>query len=333
MASELKYAVFGNGSWATAIVKMLCENSTSVGWYVRKPKTIEYILEEQHNPSYLSSVEFDVHQLKLSSDINEVAASADVLVFAIPSAFMYAQLQHLNVDISSKIILSAVKGIIPETGLLVGEHFHQHRGVPFDQIAVLAGPCHAEEVALERLSYLTVACTNKSTAKAIANQLSSHYIQTKTHDDVIGAEYAAMLKNIYAIAAGIAHGLGYGDNFQSVLMSNAIREMKRFIKKVYKMKRKINETVYLGDLLVTGYSTFSRNRMFGNMIGKGYTVKSAQMEMNMVAEGYYATKSAYEINKTHEKSAKTPIIDMVHDVLYRERNPKKALQNLAEKLD
>ena len=332
MASELKYAVFGNGSWATAIVKMLSEKTASVGWYVRKPQTIEYILKEQHNPSYLSSVEFDVHKLKLSSDINEVAASADVLVFAIPSAFMYAQLKKLNIDISNKIILSAVKGIIPETGLLVGEHFHQHRDVPFDQIAVLAGPCHAEEVALERLSYLTIACTNKSIAKAIASQLSNHYIQTKTHDDVVGAEYAAMLKNIYAIAAGIAHGLGYGDNFQSVLMSNAIREMKRFIKKVYKMKRKINETVYLGDLLVTGYSTFSRNRMFGNMIGKGYTVKSAQMEMNMIAEGYYATKSAYEINKTHEKSAKTPIIDMVHDVLYHEKNPKKALQNLAEKL-
>ena len=254
-------------------------------------------------------------------------------MFAIPSAFVYAQLKKLNIDISTKIILSAVKGIIPETGLLVGEHFHQHRAVPFDQIAVLAGPCHAEEVALERLSYLTVACTNTTTATAIASQLSSHYIQTKTHDDVIGAEYAAMLKNIYAIAAGMAHGFGYGDNFQSVLMSNAIREMKRFIKKVYKMKRKINETVYLGDLLVTGYSTFSRNRMFGNMIGKGYTVKSAQMEMNMIAEGYYATKSAYLINQAHENSARTPIIKMVYDVLYKEKNPKEALRELAEKLD
>lgn len=333
MAAALKYAVFGNGSWATAIVKMLCENTTTVGWYVRQPQTIEYILKEEHNPSYLTSVTFDTSQLKLSSDINEVAVSADVLVFAVPSAYMYAQLKKLTIDISNKIILSAVKGIIPETGLLVGEHFHQHKGVPFDQIAVLAGPCHAEEVALERLSYLTVACTNKTTAKTIANQLSSPYLQTKTHDDVIGAEYAAMLKNIYALAAGIAHGLGYGDNFQSVLMSNAIREMKRFIKKVYKMKRKINETVYLGDLLVTGYSTFSRNRMFGNMIGKGYTVKSAQMEMNMVAEGYFATKSAYEINQSHQSPAKIPIIEMVYSVLYHQKNPKKAFQNLSEKLD
>ena len=333
MASQLKYAVFGSGSWATAIVKMLCEKTDSVGWYIRKPQTIEYIKKEQHNPSYLSSVEFDVNRLMLSDDINKVVRSADVLVFAIPSAFIYEQLKLLNINISDKIILSAVKGIVPETGLLVGEHFHQQLGVPFDQVAVLVGPCHAEEVALERLSYLTIACTNKGTAKAIANQISSHYINTKIHDDVIGAEYAAMLKNIYAIAAGIAHGLGYGDNFQSVLMSNAIREMKRFIKKVYKMKRKINETVYLGDLLVTGYSTFSRNRMFGNMIGKGYTVKSAQMEMNMIAEGYYATKSAYKINQNPENSARTPIIDMVYEVLYNNKNPKHGLKKLSENLD
>ena len=333
MVSGLKYAVFGNGSWATAIVKILCEKTDSVGWYVRKLQTIEYIKKEQHNPSYLSSVEFDVNRLKLCDDINKVASSADVLVFAIPSAFIYEQLKMLNVDISDKIILSAVKGIIPETGLLVGEHFHQHRGLPFHQVAVLGGPCHAEEVALERLSYLTVACTNKKTAKAIADQISSHYIKTKTHDDVVGTEYAAMLKNIYAIAAGIAHGLGYGDNFQSVLMSNAIREMKRFIKKVDKTKRKINETVYLGDLLVTGYSTFSRNRMFGNMIGKGYTVKSAQMEMNMIAEGYYATKSAFQINSKHDTPARVPIINAVYDVLYNKKNPRKAFKKLAEALD
>jgi glycerol-3-phosphate dehydrogenase (NAD(P)+) len=333
MALELKYAVFGNGSWATAIIKMLCEKTNEVGWYVRKLQTIEYIKKEHHNPSYLSSVELDVDRLKLSDDINKVVSSADVLVFAIPSAFIFEQLKLITIDISDKIILSAVKGIVPETGLLVGEHFHQHLGVPFDQVAVLAGPCHAEEVALERLSYLTIACTNKTISKTIASQISSHYINTKTHDDVVGAEYAAMLKNIYAIAAGIAHGLGYGDNFQSVLMSNAIREMKRFIKKVYKMKRKINETVYLGDLLVTGYSTFSRNRMFGNMIGKGYTVKSAQMEMNMIAEGYYAAKSAYEINQNSKNSARTPIIDTVYEVLYNNKNPKQALRILSKKLD
>lgn len=333
MTSNLKYAVFGSGSWATAIVKILCEKLDQVGWYVRNESTVDYILKEQHNPSYLSSVEFDTSKLMLSTDINQVAQQFDVLVFAIPSAFLHTQVEHLKVDISGKILLSAVKGIVPEFGLLAGEYFHEQKQVPFDRIAVLAGPCHAEEVALERLSYLTVVCSDKPIAKAIANQLSSHYIHTKTHDDVVGAEYAAMLKNIYAIAAGIAHGLGYGDNFQSVLMSNSIREMKRFIKKVYKMKRKINETVYLGDLLVTGYSTFSRNRLFGNMIGKGYTVKSAQMEMNMVAEGFYATQSAYKINQSHSKPAPTPIIDTVYNVLYYYKSPKKEFQKLADKLN
>ena len=331
MSSELKYAVFGSGSWATAIVKMLCENLDEVGWYVRKQQTIDYILSEEHNPSYLSSVELHMNQLKLESDINKLAAYADILIFAIPSAFIETELAKLNIDISSKRIVSAVKGIIPESGLLVGEHFHEKHSIELDNIAVLAGPCHAEEVALERLSYITIACTNLTIAEEVAAQFSSHYIRTKTHDDVIGAEYAAMLKNIYAVAAGIAHGLGYGDNFQSVLMSNAIREMKRFIKKVHKMKRNINNSAYLGDLLVTGYSVFSRNRQFGNMIGKGYTVKSAQMEMSMVAEGYYATKSAFKIKE--ENGAITPIITTVYNVLYEHKDAKKEFKKLTDKLD
>ena len=332
MSSELKYAVFGSGSWATAIVKMLCENRDQVGWYVRKQQTIDYIISEEHNPSYLSSVEFNTDQLYIDADINKMADYADVLIFAIPSAFIESELKKLTIDISSKIIMSAVKGIIPESGLLVGEHFHQKHGVDLNNIVVLAGPCHAEEVALERLSYITIACADLDIARTIADQFSSNYIKTSTNDDVVGAEFAAMLKNIYAIAAGMAHGLGYGDNFQSVLMSNATREMKRFIKKAHKMKRNINETVYLGDLLVTCYSLFSRNRMFGNMIGKGYTVKSAQMEMSMIAEGYYATKSAYEINQGKETPAQTPIIDTVFEILYMHKNPKKAFKKLTEKL-
>ena len=261
-----------------------------------------------------------------------MADYADVLIFAIPSAFIESELDKLNIDISSKIIVSAVKGIIPASGLLVGEHFQQKHAVDLNNVVVLAGPCHAEEVALERLSYLTFACADLEIANEVANQFSSDYIKTSTNDDVVGTEYAAMLKNIYAIAAGMAHGLGYGDNFQSVLMSNATREMKRFIKKAHKMKRNINETVYLGDLLVTCYSLFSRNRMFGNMIGKGYTVKSAQMEMSMIAEGYYATKSAYEINQSKESPAQTPIIDTVYEVLYLNKNSKKAFKKLTEKL-
>jgi glycerol-3-phosphate dehydrogenase (NAD(P)+) len=274
-----------------------------------------------------------LEQLKLSNDINEIADYADVLIFVIPSAFMHSELEKLNIDISKKVIVSAVKGIMPETGLLVGEHFHKTYKIPFDSIAVIAGPCHAEEVALERLSYLTISCSDTEKAKTIADTLSSNYIKTKTSDDVIGVEYAVMLKNIYAIAAGIAHGLGYGDNFQSVLMSNAIREMKRFIKKRHKMKRNINNSAYLGDLLVTGYSVFSRNRMFGNMIGKGYTVKSAQMEMSMIAEGYYATKSAHLLHEKNTKQAQIPIINAVYEILYENKNPKKVFKKLTDKLD
>jgi glycerol-3-phosphate dehydrogenase (NAD(P)+) len=217
--------------------------------------------------------------------------------------------------------------------LIVGEHFHKEYNIPFENIGVITGPCHAEEVALERLSYLTIASASEAHATLVAKSLSSSYIKCKISDDIIGTEYAAMLKNIYAIAAGVAHGLGYGDNFQSVLMSNGIREMKRFIKKRHKMKRNINDSAYLGDLLVTGYSVFSRNRMFGNMIGKGYTVKSAQMEMNMVAEGYYATKSAHALNVSSEKVARTPIIDAIHAILYEGKNPKKIFNKLTEKLD
>ncbi|MEO1031318.1 MAG: NAD(P)H-dependent glycerol-3-phosphate dehydrogenase [Bacteroidota bacterium] len=333
MSDSKKYAVFGAGSWATAIVKMLCENLDEVGWYMRSVYTKEHLLKEQHNPSYLSSVEFHIDQLRLSNDINDIADWADYLIFAIPSAFMQSELNKLTVDISKKVVISAVKGIIPESGLLVGEHFHDIYNIPFENIAVIAGPCHAEEVALERLSYLTISCADSEKAQAIANQLSSAYIKTKISDDIIGVEYAVMLKNIYAIAAGIAHGLGYGDNFQSVLMSNAIREMKRFIKKMHKMKRNINNSAYLGDLLVTGYSVFSRNRMFGNMIGKGYTVKSAQLEMNMIAEGYYATKSAKLLNQKNVKKTQLPIINAVYAILYENKNPKKVFKKLTEKLD
>ena len=333
MSKKLKFAVFGGGSWATAIVKMLCENLEEVGWYMRNTDAIEYIKKDKHNPNYLSSVEFDTSKLILSNDINEMATYADYLIFVIPSAFLYKELEQLTVDIKDKVIFSAIKGIVPETSLIVGDHFFTHLKIPFKNIGVITGPCHAEEVALERLSYLTIASADQEKAQIVADNLSSDYIKCSLSEDVIGTEYAAMLKNIYAIAAGIAHGLGYGDNFQSVLMSNAIREMKKYVKRVYKMKRDINGSAYLGDLLVTGYSAFSRNRMFGTMIGKGYTVKSAQMEMSMIAEGYYATKSAYLLNEAKEKKAKTPIIDAVYSILYKNKDARKVFKCLTEKLD
>ncbi|WP_443634674.1 NAD(P)H-dependent glycerol-3-phosphate dehydrogenase [Candidatus Marifrigoribacter sp. Uisw_064] len=334
MTNKPKVAVFGGGSWATAIVKMLCENLEEVGWYMRSESAVDYIKKEHHNPNYLTSVEFDTSQLKLSIDINEMVQYADYLIFVIPSAFVETELKKLNVSLEGKIIFSAIKGIVPETSLIVGDHFFTNYGVPFKDIGVITGPCHAEEVALERLSYLTIACDDSEKAQVVANHLSCDYIKCKTSDDIIGTEYAAMLKNIYALAAGIAHGLGYGDNFQSVLMSNAIREMKRYVKKVHKMKRDINGSAYLGDLLVTGYSTFSRNRMFGNMIGKGYTVKSAQMEMSMIAEGYYATKSAFKLNEAKgKKKAKTPIINAVYSILYENKDARKVFKALTDELD
>ena len=334
MSEKLKFAVFGGGSWATAIVKMLCENLEEVCWYMRSKEAVDFIKKHRHNPNYLSSVEFNLSHLKLSNDINETVRCADCLIFVIPSAFLHKELEKLTVSLEDKIVFSAIKGIVPETSLIVGDHFNTHFKVPFNNIGVISGPCHAEEVALERLSYLTIASADDEKAKLVANILGSDYIKCTTSDDVLGIEYAAMLKNIYAVAAGIAHGLGYGDNFQSVLMSNAIREMKKYVKKVHKMKRDINDSAYLGDLLVTGYSVFSRNRLFGTMIGKGYTVKSAQLEMSMIAEGYYATKSAYKLNQQKgKKKAKTPIINAVYEVLYENKDPRKTFNKLTEKLD
>jgi len=331
MNNHPKFAVIGGGSWATAIVKMLKENLPEIAWYIRNQNTINHIKIHRHNPNYLTSVEFDPDKLILTNDINQAVEYADYIVLAIPSAFVGKELEKLTTSLDGKVIISAIKGIIPETSLIVGEHFHTNYNIPYDKIAVISGPCHAEEVALERLSYLTIASGDKQTANDIAKYLSSYFIKTKISDDIIGTEYAAMLKNIYAIAAGIAHGLGYGDNFQAVLMSNAIREMKRFVRKVYRMKRNINNSAYLGDLLVTGYSLFSRNRTFGNMIGKGYTVNSAMMEMRMIAEGYYAAKSAYDLNQ--KLKAKTPIIDAVYQVLYEGKDARKTFNKLTEKLD
>jgi glycerol-3-phosphate dehydrogenase (NAD(P)+) len=331
MTDYPKFAVIGGGSWATAIAKMLCVNLPEIAWYMRNESAVENIRTLKHNPNYLTSIEFDTSKLILTTDINEAVTYADYLIFAIPSAFLGSELKKLTVSLQDKIIFSAIKGIVPETSLIVGEHFNKIYHIPFENIGVITGPCHAEEVALERLSYLTIACGDAKKAKIVAKCLSGNFIKAKISDDIIGTEYAAMLKNIYAMAAGIAHGLGYGDNFQSVLMSNGIREMKKFIRKVHRMKRNINDSAYLGDLLVTGYSVFSRNRMFGNMIGKGYTVQAAQMEMSMVAEGYYAAKSAWELNQN--LGAKTPIIDAVHEILYEGKNAKSIFKKLTDKLD
>src|SRR5690606_11262088 len=331
MTPTHKFAVIGGGSWATAIAKMLCANQAEIAWFMRNEAAISHLKTHYHNPNYLSSVEFQPGKLLLTSDINEAINYADYLIFVVPSAFLGTELQKLNVSLEGKVIFSAIKGIVPESSKIVGEHFNETYGIPFDNIGVITGPCHAEEVALERLSYLTIACRDAEKATIMSDALSGEYIKAKISDDIIGNAYAAMHKNNYGTAAALAHGLDYGDNFQAVLMSNGIREMKKFIKKVHRMKRNINDSAYLGDLLVTGYSIFSRNRMFGNMIGKGYTVKSAMMEMSMIAEGYYATKSAYELNL--EYGAKTPIIKAIYEILYEGKEAREVFKKLTEQLD
>lgn len=333
MKTHPKIAVIGGGSWGTAIVKILTESLPQVCWYMRNEEAIKHLQKEHYNPNYLSSVKFDIDQLHLTSDINEAVTHADYLIFVIPSAFLYAELENLSVSLEGKTIYSAIKGIVAETGLIVGEHFHYQYKIPYDRIGVITGPCHAEEVALGRLSYLTIACQNLEKAQLLADIFDNHYLRCIVSEDVIGTEYAAVLKNIYAIAAGVYHALGYGDNFQSVLMSNAIREMEIFIKNIFDTNRNINDSAYLGDLLVTGYSSFSRNRMLGNMIGKGYTVQNAKLEMKMIAEGYYAAKLAYQLNNQQEKPADIPIIKTVYKVLYENKNPSKAMFKLTRKLN
>ncbi len=333
MSEFPEIAVLGSGSWATALVKMLSENLPRVHWFVRSEYTAEHIRRHGHNPKYVPSIELNPEKLRLSTCINDIVESAEYLIVAIPSAYVEKEVKKLSVPLTDKIIFSAVKGIIPESLLILGEHLAEHYGVPPKNTGVIAGPCHAEEVAMERLSYLTVGSGRKAQARHMAVSLQTPYIRTTLSKDVYGIEWAAVLKNIYAIAAGVAHGLGYGDNFQAVLVSNAIREMRRFIRKnVDTKKHNIMRSAYLGDLLVTAYSVFSRNRMFGNMIGKGYTVKSAMMEMTMVAEGYYSTKSAFLINRERGE-ARVPIIDAMYNILYNGQPAKKVFLNLTEQLD
>jgi glycerol-3-phosphate dehydrogenase (NAD(P)+) len=323
--------VLGSGSWATALVKILTDSKLHVNWYVRDQKQAKKTKSSSRNPNYLSEVKFRPRRITVSNDINEVVSKSEWLVTAIPSVYLESELKKINQPLKDKIIVSGVKGFIPETQLIVGEHLHQYYQLPWEQFVVIGGPSHAEEIALERLSYLTLASKDKVKATKLHQLLGTSYLQMKISNDVVGIEYAATLKNVYALASGIAHGLGYGDNFQSVLISNSTREMNLFIKKISKNKRNINHSAYLGDLLVTAYSLFSRNRRFGNMIGRGYTVKGAQIEMSMIAEGYYASESAFKVSKKIESN--TPIIDAVYQILYLKKSPKKTFKKLSKKLD
>lgn len=315
-----KIAIMGGGSWATAIAKMvLSHEDEAINWYMRRDDRIEEFKRLGHNPAYLTSVRFDVKRINFSSDINKIVRESDILIFVTPSPYLKSHLKKLKTKLKDKFIITAIKGIVPDENLIVSEYFHKVYDVPEEQIAVLAGPCHAEEVALERLSYLTIGCSNRDRAKYLSKKFANHFIKTSVSQDVPGIEFSSVLKNVYAIAAGICSGLKYGDNFQAVLMANAVQEMNRFIETVHPIERKIDDSVYLGDLLVTGYSKFSRNRVFGSMIGKGYSVKSAQLEMEMIAEGYYGTKCIKEINKHYHVNM--PIVDAVYNILYERISP------------
>ena len=325
-----RIGLIGSGSWATAIAKMLLCNADRLNWHVRNVKNIDKFKMTGHNPTYLSSVQFDTSRIAFSTDINEIVDKSDVIFMAVPSAFVKSAIKDLRVSLADKYVISAIKGLIPDENLIIGTWLNQHMGVPIDRIGVISGPCHAEEVSLERLSYLTMACQNLDLAREYAKLITCHFIKTSVTDDIYGTEYAAVLKNIMAIASGVFHGLGYGDNFQAVLISNAIQEMKRFVDTVHPIPRDIKSSAYLGDLLVTCYSQFSRNRTFGTMLGKGYSVKSAQMEMLMVAEGYYAVKCIKEINDRYQVSM--PITDCVYNIIYRKVSPIIECRLLTEQL-
>ncbi|MBB2149525.1 NAD(P)H-dependent glycerol-3-phosphate dehydrogenase [Pedobacter gandavensis] len=329
-----KVAMIGGGSWATAIVKMLSDNETpkEIYWWMRNEEAIDHLKKYKHNPNYLSSVEIRLPDSHISNDIVHIIQQSDYIILNVPAAFLKETLKEVTPELlKGKKVISAIKGIVPDENQIIGEFLQQKYQVPLKDIVVISGPCHAEEVALEKLSYLTIACLEEELSAYFAGLLRNRYIKTNVSDDIFGTEYAAVLKNIYAVASGICHGVGYGDNFQAVLISNAIREIKRFVDAVHPIDRDIKESAYLGDLLVTAYSQFSRNRTFGNMVGKGYTVKSAQLEMNMVAEGYYAVKCMHHINLKYKVDM--PISRAVYAILYEQHSPQQEMALLTEHLN
>ena len=323
-----KIAIIGGGSWATAIAKIVIGKTNHIGWYMRRDDSIENFRRMGHNPNYLTSVRFNVDNIFFSSDINKIVEAYDTLVFVIPSPYLKNHLKKLKTRLHDKFIITAIKGLVADDNLACSEFFHNVYDVPIDNLACIGGPSHAEEVALERLSYLTVGCSNQEKAQAFADVIASEYIKTKTSSDLLGIEYSSVLENVYAIAAGICTGLKYGDNFQAVLMANAVQEMSRFLSAIYPLDRNVYDSVYLGDLLVTGYSNFSRNRTFGTMIGKGYSVKSAQIEMEMIAEGFFGTKCMKEKNR--HMHVNMPILDAVYNILYERISPQIEIKLLTD---
>lgn len=321
--------MIGSGSWATALAKLLLNNCDRIIWYFHNKESIGDFIRYGHNPVYLTDVRFDPMRIDFTGDINEACRAADTLLIVTPSPYLRDTLEGITVDISGKNVVSAVKGIVPDADMIVTDWMTTRFGCRADRLLVIGGPCHAEEVALERLSYLTIGCRDTERSAAFAEMLAGSKMRTIVSSDVDGIEYAAVLKNVYAIAAGIISGMKAGDNFMAMMVCNAIREMARFVDAVSPLPgRDICQSAYLGDLLVTAYSKFSRNHNFGSMIGKGYSVKAAMMEMEMVAEGYYGTKCIHRINERGHR-VDMPILRAVYEILYENKNPKKAFAEIS----
>ena len=331
MSIDKNIGVLGAGSWGTALVKMLSENCDKIFWYSRNDIQIKKIIKTKKNPKYLKDLKIDTDKISISSDLNLIIENSDILIIAIPSPYIEKSLNKHKTVLGSKIIFSGSKGVIPESHLVITEHLHKQYNIPYKNLGILSGPTHAEEIAKGKLSYLTVGSSNDEISKYLSKKLFSPYIHTSLSNDVIGIEYAATLKNIYSILVGISFGLGYGDNFISVLISHCTKEMVNFIKSIDNVKREFSNSAYIGDLLVTTYSKHSRNRTFGEMIGEGLAVKKAISKMSMIVEGYYATKNAYEISKS--KNMNFEIIKVVHEILYNNKNAELELKLLAEKLN
>lgn len=327
----MNVAIIGSGSWATALAKIIMHNVPDINWHIRRQEVIDEFVEIRRNPSHLEWAYFDVSRIHFSADINAVIEESDLIVLAIPSPYIKQSLNEITVDMSQKFVISAVKGMIPDENLLVTEYMHQYFHIPKENLGVIAGPCHAEEIALERLSYLTVGCKDIVKAREWSKLFDTPYVRTTPSNDVEGLEYASVMKNIYAIAAGICKSLHYGDNFLAVLLTNAMHEMIRFAKAKSDIPRDITDSGYLGDVLVTAYSNFSRNRQFGQMIGMGYSVKAAQTEMEMVAEGYYGTKAIWLANQhTH---VELPIVEAVYQILYNRKSAKNIIKELTKRFN
>jgi glycerol-3-phosphate dehydrogenase (NAD(P)+) len=332
----MQFGIIGSGSWATALAKILTDNRHSIHWWIRNSDTIRYMQQRKHNPHYLSAAYFDTRLLQLNADISEVVAQCDVVIVAVPAAYASAALSTLSPGaFKGKKIVSAIKGILPESNQLLHEYLADRFQVPLQDYFAVLGPCHAEEVAAEKLSYLTFSGVDEATAAAIAGYFKGHYLNIVVNHDIIGVQYAAVLKNIYALGAGIAHGLEYGDNFLSVYIANAAHEMAHFLQKAMQLHPQngssekninYNSSVYLGDLLVTCYSLFSRNRMFGNMIGKGYSVKAAILELNMVAEGYNASRCMHQTNQAIQ--AGMPVATEIYKILWEQLPAAEGFKNI-----